>query len=84
MHRKNNESFKDYRERIKQAASDLKQYLKGKIIPGTESYVGKVKGRKYQSRSDQKLAHVLSARKKKRRTKRKAAHKSRMHWLHGH
>ena len=83
MQRANNESFKDYRERIKESARQVKEYLKGKIIKGTESYGGKKKGRFHPHQSDTSLAHVHAARKAKRRKKRKMAHRARMHWLHG-
>jgi hypothetical protein len=32
------EAFQKYRERIREEAQQLKQYLKGRVIPGTESY----------------------------------------------
>jgi hypothetical protein len=83
MERKNNESFKNYRNRIKEAASDLKKYLKGKIIPGTETDYARAKGRFHPHQTDTSLAHVHAARKAKRRKKRKMAHRARMYWLHG-
>ena len=38
MKRDEQTSFKKYREKLKQKAEDLKNYLKGRIIPGTESF----------------------------------------------
>lgn len=37
MFRKIGEAFEKYRERIKAEAKQLKEYLKGRVIPGTEN-----------------------------------------------
>lgn len=43
MERRVGEAFKKYRERIKEEAGKIKDYLRGKVIKGTEcEYVPKV------------------------------------------
>ncbi len=64
------ESFKAYREKLKEEAKRVKKYLKGKVIPGTESYYSPKK-RLESSRNflDKYRAH--------RKIKNKMAYKSR-------
>ena len=76
MERKHNESYKNYRERLKDSASNLKKYLKGKIVPGTESYGGRRKGRKMQYQTRQKSANLYRQQKAHSKKRRKIAYLS--------
>ena len=80
MKRDKQTSFKKYREKLKQKAEDLKNYLKGRIIPGTESfYRPKFKKQKVGTKwltLDQRRSKMREY-KKKRKAKNKTAYRSR-------
>ena len=73
MERRHDESQKKYRNRLKTAALDLKNYLKGKIVPGTESYGGRKKGRWHPSRGAEQSADMYRKKKAHRNKRRKIA-----------
>ena len=76
MERRHDESQKNYRERLKDTALNLKNYLKGKIIPGTESYGGRKKGRWHPSKGAEQSADVYRKKKAHRNKRRKIAYLS--------
>lgn len=78
MEQKHDESQKDYRERLKDSALNLKSYLKGKILPGTESYGGRRKGRKMQYRGSEVTAETFRKRKAHRKRIKKIAYNSKI------
>ena len=80
MKRDKQTSFKKYREKLKEKAKNLKDYLKGRVIPGTESlYAPKKKkikiGTKWLPLGQHK--NRIRQYKKKRKAKNKAAYRSR-------
>jgi len=76
MERRHDESQKNYRERLKDSALNLKNYLKGKILPGTESYGGRRKGRKMQHRGNEVTADTYRKKKAHRKKVKKIAYMS--------
>ena len=78
MMRKIFEPFKQYRERIKEEAKALKQYLKGKIMPDTlVEYSGATSGRwnPYQTKIQRKSK--MKELRKHRKIRNRMAKKSR-------
>jgi len=78
MERRHDESQKNYRERLKDSALNLKSYLKGKILPGTESYGGRKKGRWHPYRGNEQSAETYRKKKAHRKKIKKIAYNSRM------
>ena len=78
MKRDKETSFEKYRNILKHKAANLKNYLKGRVIKGTETYYKPV-GRKktHQTKLDQKSPSFLKKKRVHRRMRNKMAYKSR-------
>jgi hypothetical protein len=78
MKRDKETSFGKYRDALKEKAKELKGYLKGKVIKGTESYF-KPKGRKkaHRTKLDSKSPSFLKKKRAHRKMRNKMAYKSR-------
>ena len=79
MKRDKETSFGKYRKVLKERARDLKDYLKGRVIKGTEATSIKPKGRKKAHRTmiDQKSPSFLKKKRDHRKMRNKMAYKSR-------
>jgi hypothetical protein len=63
--------FKAYRDRVKEEAKKVKEYLKGKIVPGTESF------KKFKAPTINSVKTISKEERKKRDIRRKLAYRSR-------
>jgi len=76
--RKPGEAFEDYRNRLKNAAKKLKEYMAGRVLKGTETTHIKPRGRKNQTFSKLSMEHRLGpAYRARRKIKNKIAARSR-------